>query len=247
MIIAIDGPAGSGKTTIGRQLGRRLGLAVVDTGLMYRAVTIEARRRHIAIDDVPALSALARSARIRLETDPNLPRNAPLVWINGRDVTRQASSAEIAHDLIQVAQIHGVRAALVKRQRALGRGGVVMLGRDIGTVVLPRAPHKFFLTASAHERAERRKRELRPDISPTLLEQEVNARDRADSERAIAPLRPAPDAVIVETEGKSVTEVCEEVLAHLPARRASKKPIPCARRRRSPRYQRLPARRPPAL
>jgi len=223
MIIAIDGPAGSGKTTIGRRLAQRLGLSLVDTGLMYRAVTVEARRRGIPMEDAAALSALARRARILLEADPTAAAGTPLVQINGRDVTRQATAPELAADLMRVAQVPGVRAALVKRQRALGRQDVVMLGRDIGTVVLPRAPVKFFFTASAAERSLRRRRELRSDMPATLLEQEVSGRDRADSERAVSPLRAAPDAIIIATEGKTITEVFEEVLAHLPAPHARAK------------------------
>jgi cytidylate kinase len=228
LIIAIDGPAGSGKTTLGRALGRKLGLPVVDTGLMYRAVTVEARRRGIGIDDAKALEAIARDARIEIATDPASAPGAWLVRIDGRDVTRTAADPAIAQDLARVAAVKEVRAPLVKRQRKLGRGPVIMLGRDIGTVVLPHAPYKFFLTASTAERTARRRRELAPSTTPDLLEQEVQARDRVDSERAVAPLRAAPDAIIVETEGKTVTEVLEEVLAHLPARR----PPPKARARR---------------
>jgi cytidylate kinase len=223
LIVAIDGPAGSGKTTLGRALGRKLGLPVVDTGLMYRAVTVEARRRGIHMDDTKALKAIARDAHIEIATDPAPAPGAWLVRIDGRDVTRAAADPAIAPDLARVAAVKEVRTALVKRQRALGRGPVIMLGRDIGTVVLPGAPYKFFLTASTAERTARRWRELAPSTSPDVLEQEVQARDRADSERATAPLRAAADAIIMETEGKTVTEVLEEVLAHLPARRPPRK------------------------
>ncbi len=219
MIIAIDGPAGSGKTTIGRMLGRFLHLPVVDTGLMYRAVTVEARRLGIRVSDRAALGALAHGARIVLDTDARPQRNAALVCINGRDVTREVAAAQLAPRLAQVAQVPAVRAALVQRQRALGRHAVVMLGRDIGTIVLPRAPYKFFLTASAAERTQRRRRQLEPDLEPLMLEQEIAARDRADIERPVAPLRPAPDAIIIETEGKTVAQVFQEVLAHVPASR----------------------------
>lgn len=218
MIIAIDGPAGSGKTTIGRMVAARLGYALVDTGLFYRAVTVEARQRGIAPDDVPRLQEMVRHLDITIDTSPETLRG-PLVAVDGRDLTREAFDPIIARDLATVAQQGPVRELLVGRQRASAPGDAVVLGRDIGTVIFPHAGHKFFLTASLSERAARRRRDLervtRATPPDAVLDDEVEARDRADSEREVAPLRPASDAIIVSTEGKSVAQVFDEVMSRL--------------------------------
>jgi cytidylate kinase len=219
MIIAIDGPAGSGKTTIGRMVAEALGFALVDTGLFYRAVTVEARQRRIDADDAPALTKMIGSIHIDLNTSP-LRGTGPLLTIDGRDVSGEAHDPAIAADLSRISRVLEVRRLLIDLQRQSARGNAVVLGRDIGTVIFPDAEAKFFFTAPAAERVARRRRELEqasggatPDA---VLEQEVEARDRADESREIAPLRPAPDAIIVPTEGKSVHEVFEEVMARLP-------------------------------
>jgi cytidylate kinase len=223
VIIAIDGPAGSGKTTVGRMVALALGLRVVDTGLFYRAVTVEALRREVDAADTEALAALTHSLHIELNTDPAAGAGAPLVWVDGHDVTLKALDPSIAHELSLVSQVPQVREILCEPQRQAGRQDAVVLGRDIGTVIFPNADYKFFFTASAEERLKRRRRELDKalgaPVSDALLEAEVDARDRADSERAIAPLRPAPDAIIVATEGKTVHQVYQEVMARLPASR----------------------------
>ena len=219
MIIAIDGPAGSGKTTIGRMVAEALHFALVDTGLFYRAVTVEARRRGIAPDDVAGLSGLVDVMRIEVNTSPSADQQA-LLSIDGRDVSRQAHDPAIAADLSRIAQLPEIRRLLVEPQRQSARGNAVVLGRDIGTVIFPDADVKFFFTAPAAERVARRRRELdraRGSATPdALMEQEIDARDRADQERDVAPLRPATDAIIVATEGKSVHQVFDEVMARLP-------------------------------
>ena len=222
MIIAIDGPAGSGKTTIGRMVAARLDCALVDTGLFYRAVTVEARRRGIAADDVTGLVGMVRRLHIEINTSPESLRG-PLVEIDGRDVTGEAFDPLIARDLATIARQAPVRELLVDAQRACATADAVVLGRDIGTVIFPGADYKFFLTASVAERSARRRRDLErvsheapPDA---VLDAEVEARDRADSEREVAPLRPAPDAIIISTEGKSVARVFEEVMSRLPTGR----------------------------
>ncbi len=218
MIVAIDGPAGSGKTTIGRLVARTLGFALVDTGLFYRAVTVEARRLRIAAGDVPGLVTLVASLRIEVNTDP--ASGQPQVKVDGRDVSREAVDPAIATDLAKIAQQPEVRRLLVEPQRRTGSANAVVLGRDIGTVIFPDADVKFFFTAPAAERVARRRREL--DVASgratpdAVLEQEIEARDRADRERENAPLRAAPDAIIVATEGKSVRQVFDEVMRRLP-------------------------------
>jgi len=220
VIIAIDGPAGSGKTTIGRMVAETLGYALVDTGLFYRAVTVEARRRRIAADNVAGLTGMLSELRIEINTSPAAARTGSLVSVDGRDISRDAHDPSIAVELSRISQIPEVRRLLVERQRSSARGDAVILGRDIGTVIFPDADVKFFFTAPAAERVARRRRELdqasgraTPDA---VLEQEIDARDRADRERQIAPLRPATDAIIVATEGKSVRQVFDEVMARLP-------------------------------
>ena len=219
MIIAIDGPAGSGKTTIGRMVAERLGFALVDTGMFYRAVTVEARRRGIAPDDVAGLTRMVSGMRIEVSTSPSAGPGA-LLSIDGRDVSREAHDPAIAVDLAKIAQLPEVRRLLVERQRRSAQGDAVVLGRDIGTVIFPDAAVKFFFTAPAAERVARRRRELDRaggDTTPdAVMEQEIDARDRADQEREVAPLRPATDAIIVATEGKSVRQVFDEVMARLP-------------------------------
>ena len=220
MIIAIDGPAGSGKTTVGRMVADVLGFALVDTGLFYRAVTVEARRRGIAADDVTALMRMLGELRIEINTSPSAGRAGPLLSIDGRDISSAAHDPAIAAELSRISGIPEVRRLLIEPQRRAAPGDAVILGRDIGTVIFPDADVKFFFTAPAAERVARRRRELdeaRGSATPdAVLEQEVEARDRADREREVAPLRPATDAIIVATESKSVRQVFDEVMARLP-------------------------------
>ena len=220
MIVAIDGPAGSGKTTVGRLVAEKLGFALVDTGLFYRAVTVEARRRAIAMDDVAGLMRMLGQLNIEVNASPSSDRSGPLLAVDGRDVSLEAQDPAIAADLSRIAQVPEIRRALVEPQRRAARGDAVVLGRDIGTVIFPDADVKFFFTAPAAERVARRRRELdqaRGSATPdAVLEQEIDARDRADRERQIAPLRAATDAIIVATEGKSVGQVFDEVMARLP-------------------------------
>ena len=220
MIIAIDGPAGSGKTTVGRMVADALGFALVDTGLFYRAVTVEARHRGIAATDVVTLVQMLGDIDIVVDTSPDLETERPLLTVDGRDISRDAHEPAIAAELSRISGIAEVRRLLIEPQRSAARGDAVVLGRDIGTVIFPDADVKFFFTAPAAERVARRRRELdqaRGSATPdAVLEQEVEARDRADREREVAPLRPATDAIIVATESKSVRQVFDEVMARLP-------------------------------
>jgi cytidylate kinase len=220
VIVAIDGPAGSGKTTVGRMVAEALGFALVDTGLFYRAVTVAARRRGIGADDVSGLTRMLGELRIEINTSASVGRTGPLLSIDGSDISREAHDPAIAAELSRISGIPEVRRLLIEPQRRSAPGDAVILGRDIGTVIFPNADVKFFFTAPAAERVARRRRELdqaRGSATPdALLEQEVEARDRADQEREVAPLRPATDAIIVATESKSVRQVFDEVMARLP-------------------------------
>lgn len=215
--IAIDGPAGAGKSTIGALVAERLGYQFLDTGAMYRAVALAALDRGVDPDDAPGLEHLAREIRINIGPPTVRDGRAYTVLLDGKDVTWEIRDARIDRVVSQVARVAGVRDAMLEQQRSLAaRGRVVMVGRDIGTVVLPDADRKIFLTASAAERARRREEELaaRGEQRPRQeLLHEILRRDQLDSERAVAPLRAADDAVVVETDGQSVGQALDRVLS----------------------------------
>jgi CMP/dCMP kinase len=214
--IAIDGPAGAGKSTIGALVAERLGYLFLDTGAMYRAVALAAARRGIDPDDVDKLTELAKSVRIMIGPPTKQDGRAYTVLLDGSDVTWDIRSADIDRTVSQVARVPGVRDAMVEQQRGLaGQGRVVMVGRDIGTVVLPGADRKVFLTASASERARRREEELasRGERRPRQdLLHEILRRDQLDTERAVSPLKAAEDAIVVQTDGLSVREALDKIL-----------------------------------
>ena len=214
--VAIDGPAGAGKSTIGALVAERLGYLFLDTGAMYRAVALAALRRGIDPDDGPTLTKLAREVRVNIGPPTVRDGRAYTVLLDGEDVTWAIREPEIDRIVSQVARVPYVRDAMVEQQRALAeRGRLVMVGRDIGTVVLPEADRKVFLTASAAERARRREEELaaRGDKrSRQDLLREILRRDELDSKRTVAPLRAAEDAILVETDGLSVREALDRVL-----------------------------------
>lgn len=214
MIIAIDGPAGSGKSTLGRMLARALNLLYIDTGSMYRAVALAVIEESIDPADSEAVSALAQRLDVDLEGDPESLR----VWLGGRDVTERIRDDDITAMSSIVSTIPGVRRAMVARQREMGRRGAVLNGRDIGTVVFPEADIKFFLTAAAEERAERRFNEDRSVHSQVTLEQtlaEITERDRRDSTRADSPLKIAEDAIVVDSSGLTIEAVFAQMMNHV--------------------------------
>lgn len=219
--IAIDGPAGAGKSTIGALVAERLGYLFLDTGAMYRAVALAALERKIDPDDGVGLTVLARDLRINVGPPTVRDGRAYTVLLDGRDVTWEIRDGRIDRVVSQVARVPGVREAMLGQQRALAqRGRVVMVGRDIGTVVLPNADRKIFLTASAAERARRREEELqsRGEQRPRQeLLHEILRRDQLDSERAVAPLKAAEDAIVVETDGESVGQALDRVLSVISA------------------------------
>lgn len=214
--IAIDGPAGAGKSTIGALVAERFGYLFLDTGAMYRAIALAALRRGIDPDDAPRLGELARDAKIAIGPPTVRDGRAYTVLLDGDDVTWPIRSADVDRVVSQVARIPAVRDAMVAQQRAIAtKGRVVMVGRDIGTVVLTDAERKIFLTASASERAKRRGEELaaRGEVRPRQeLLHEILRRDQLDSERVVSPLHPADDAVVVQTDGLSVGQALETVL-----------------------------------
>ncbi len=213
MIIAIDGPAGSGKSTVARGLARRLGYTYLDSGALYRAVTLAALESGTDLDDGDALGRLAADARIELRE-----RDNPYVQVllDGRDVSEQIRAPSVTDASSRVAAHGQVREALLAKQRGLiTNGDWVAEGRDIGTVVAPDAPVKAFLTADPAERARRRAAELRKrgiEVEAGDVHRALEQRDRVDSTRSLAPLRPADDAVLIDTTGLQADEVIERVL-----------------------------------
>ena len=214
--IAIDGPAASGKSTVGKQVADALGYLFFDTGVMYRAVTWAALERNIPIEDQSALTQLAESVDIDVRPPSRQDNRSYDVMLDGRDATWEIRRPEVDANVSQVAAYPGVRHALSAQQRRIGqKGHVVMVGRDIGTVVLPESDLKIYLDASVEERARRRYEELCQRGEPADLEQitqAVRKRDRFDSTRRIAPLRAAPDAVIIHSDNMSLDQVVEEIL-----------------------------------
>lgn len=204
--IAIDGPAGAGKSTVARMVAQKLGLLYIDTGAMYRAITLKALREGIQPENTEALTELA--GRTRLELIPGIKQQ---VLMDGEDVTEQVRYPEVCLNVSKVAQVPGVRKILVEQQRRIAaENGVVMDGRDIGTVVLPRAKYKFFLTASPEERARRRASELSAKgytIDIEKLTREIQERDFIDSNRAVAPLVPAADAIFIDSSSIGIEKV----------------------------------------
>ena len=219
LTIAIDGPAGSGKSTVARRVAALLGYLYLDSGAMYRAVAWKALERKMALENEAGLEALARETHIELKAPRAGQEEAGLnnrVFLDGREVTQEIRTPRVAQAASRLATIAGVREVLVAEQQRAGQGGgVVMEGRDIGTVVFPRAELKIFLEASPETRAERRWNEHREkDHTLTLLEvlAEVRDRDRRDRERKVSPLVKASDAVLVDNTAMGIEETARLIV-----------------------------------
>jgi cytidylate kinase len=211
VIVAIDGGVASGKSAVGRRVAEALGLPFVDSGLMYRAITRLAAEGGIDPRDSDAITKLAESTEVTIDGEH--------VWANGVDLTEGIYDADYADSLPLISAIPGVRQALVAQQRRMADGhGVVMAGRDIGTVVFPDADFKFFLVACLDEKVRRRaaQYERRGErVDAETMRKEVEQRDRVDTERAIAPLKPAPDAVVIDTDKLEIEQVVDVILKHI--------------------------------
>jgi cytidylate kinase len=207
VIVAIDGGVASGKSAVGRRVAERLRLPFIDSGLMYRAITRLAGRMGIDPHDDEAMTRLAEKTTIRIDGER--------VWADGTELTEGIYDTDYADALPVISAIAGVRRALVAQQRRMARSGVVMAGRDIGTVVFPNADHKFFLIASLDEKVRRRavQYERRGErVDEQTMRKEVELRDRIDSERPVAPLRPADDAVIIDTDNLDLDQVVDRIV-----------------------------------
>jgi len=214
VIVTIDGGVASGKSAVGKRVAERLGLPFIDSGLMYRAITRMATQQGIdPQEDSDAVTRLAEGHLIRVEGER--------VWADGVELTDGIYDTDYADALPVVSAIPAVRQALVAQQRRMGEYGVVMAGRDIGTVVFPDADHKFFLIASLDEKVRRRaaQYERRGErVDDEAMRKEVELRDRVDSERPVAPLKPAHDAVIIDTDNLELDEVVDRILHDVKAR-----------------------------
>jgi cytidylate kinase len=213
-VLAVDGPGGAGKGTLCRAVAERLGWHLLDSGALYRLVAAAAERAGIELTEEAGLAALARDLPVRFEGER--------VWLGEEDVSEEIRSEACGNRASQVAALPGVRTALVGLQREFRRlPGLVADGRDMGTVIFPDAELKVFLTASAEERARRRYNQLKDkgfDVNVAALSAEVAARDRRDAERAVAPLRPATDAVVVDSTALDIDAVVERVLKEMARR-----------------------------
>ena len=212
LIVAIDGPAGSGKSTSAKLVAQRLGYLYIDTGAMYRAVTLEAIRRNV-LNNYEAITDISRTINI----DLYFKNGSTEVFVNGNDVSEEIRTPLVNDHVSEVSKIGGVRTALVKIQQEMGNkhGGVVMEGRDIGTVVFPNADVKIFLTAAIEQRALRRAKEFNEkgiDVSVDDVKENLKERDKIDSTRSVSPLTKAADAYEVDTSSVTIAEQVEEIL-----------------------------------
>ena len=214
-MVAIDGPAGSGKSTVSRRIAKLLGLLYIDTGAMYRALTLKAMRLKLDLQDADALTRLARSTKIDLAGESG----ALKVYLDGEDVSAPIRTPELTNNVKYIARVPGVRGEKVALQRAIGRKcGAVLEGRDIGTVVFPDAKFKFYLDADVEERSRRRHKELietNQKVSLDDIKKDVVVRDESDMKRDVGALKKAPDAVLIDTTKLTIDEVVGKLLSYI--------------------------------
>jgi cytidylate kinase len=217
--IAIDGPAASGKSSVGLRIAEDLGFIFLDTGIMYRAVTLAALKKELDIENGELISQLAGQIDIEIKRPSKSDGRVNDIFLDGEDVSWQIKDAQVNDKVSQVSTYAGVRNAMTDQQRKIAQqGNIVMVGRDIGTVVLPNANYKFFLNASVEERARRRFAEDLSRGKEMKLEdilENLRSRDLLDSSRSIAPLLAADDAIIIETDRKTLDQVVEEIRNHI--------------------------------
>lgn len=215
LIIAIDGPAGSGKSTLAKLVAKRLNYLYIDTGAMYRAITHKALQEGLDLEDEKALVELARRTTIVLEKN----EEGLEVYVDNQKVTEEIRTPQVTNSVSYLAKLAGVRERMVDLQREMGKGGgVVLEGRDIGTVVFPEADYKFYLDASLKERAKRRFQELKAKgykVNLKEVEEEVVIRDREDKGREIGPLKVAEGAIVIDSTEMSIEEEAETVLKYI--------------------------------
>jgi cytidylate kinase len=217
--IAIDGPAASGKSSVGLRIAEDLGFIFLDTGIMYRAVTLAALKKYLDIENEKLISQLARQIDIEIKRPSKSDGRVNDIFLDGEDVSWQIKDSQVNDQVSQVSTYAGVRNAMTDQQRKISeQGNIVMVGRDIGTIVLPNANYKFFLNASVEERARRRFAEELSRGKEMKLEdilENLRSRDLLDSSRSIAPLIAADDAIIIETDRKTLDQVVEEIRNHI--------------------------------
>ena len=216
-VIAIDGPAGSGKSTVAKLVAQRLGFLYIDTGAMYRALTLKALRIKADLSDEAKLGLLAASTDIKLKQGSGSLK----IYLDGDDVTAEIRSPEVTNNVKYIARTKAVRECMVARQRKLGEeGGTVMEGRDIGTVVLPDADKKFYIDASFEVRVGRRYEELKDAgaaVTEEVIKKDLKVRDESDFNRAIGPLKKADDAILIDTTELTIEGVVDKVLSFIKA------------------------------
>ncbi len=215
-VIAIDGPAGSGKSTVSKLAAKKLGFLYIDTGAMYRALTLKAMNEGADLKDEAGLIAMAKNARIELKTGNN---DSVCVLLDGKDVSKEIRTPELTKNIKYIARVKGVRQVMVDLQRKVAEEkNAVLEGRDIGTVVFPETPHKFYLDASVEERVRRRYKEFLEkgiNIAEAEIKRDVKTRDETDMTRDAGALKKAENAVVIDTTHLSVDEVVDEILKRI--------------------------------